>query len=108
MHAKQRQDNPDREYVFVNAAGNALTSNKVNEALAKICKACGVRYLSTHKERFWCCSKMYESMAETGIAEMDIQRAMNHRDIATTRHYNRTRQWGMSERADAAILKALN
>ena len=87
-----------------NGIKHPLTPNKVNEALQRFCKAAEVRYLSTHKMRFWCASQMYES----GIPESAIMYAMNHKDLSTTRHYNRSYTWGLSDTEKAAITAALN
>ena len=50
------------------------------------CEECGVRYLSSHKIRFYGITSLYEA----GVQEASIQRIAGHCSPEMTRHYNRT------------------
>ena len=60
-----------------------------------ICNTVGVTYRATHKLRFWCVSAMYEN----NIPESVIMKYAGHKDVNTTRHYNRSRLF-LSENDD--------
>ncbi|MCR4697058.1 MAG: site-specific integrase [Lachnospiraceae bacterium] len=78
----------DKFYVLNSAGENPITENNFNQHLKKYCEACGVTYLSSHKIRFYHCSRMYE----LGVDEKAIQSAMGHSDIGMTRHYDRRKE----------------
>ncbi|MCR4749642.1 MAG: site-specific integrase [Lachnospiraceae bacterium] len=82
-----KRDFPSDTYVFVNKTGNHLYPSKICDRLRDICSATGVTYRGTHKMRFWCVSAMYEK----NIPEHVIMKYAGHKDVSTTRHYNRSR-----------------
>lgn len=45
--------NPNSEYILLNSYGTTIKTNKFNENLKKYCLASGIRYLSSHKMRFY-------------------------------------------------------
>lgn len=87
MLKEVKRDFPSDKYVFVSSVGNHLYSSHVYDHLRAICQAAGVKYKATHKMRFWCVSAMYEN----NIPENVIMKYAGHRDVNTTRHYNRSR-----------------
>ena len=82
-----KRDFPSDTYVFVNKAGKNIYPSKVYDRMRDICNATGVTYRGTHKMRFWCVSAMYEK----NIPEHVIMKYAGHKDVNTTRHYNRSR-----------------
>lgn len=82
-----KADFPSERYVFVNGAENHLYPNKIYDHLRGLCQAVGVKYRATHKMRFWAVSAMYEA----NIPENVIMKYAGHKDVNTTRHYNRSR-----------------
>ena len=70
-----------------------ITINNYNEHLRKYCDACGIKYRSSHKIRFYNCSKMYEK----GVDEKKIQTDMGHSSLSMTRHYDRRKAKPMQE-----------
>ncbi len=77
----------DRFYVLNSAGNNPISENNFNSNLKKYCKKCGIPYYSSHKIRFYQCSRMYELQ----IDEKDIQAEMGHSTLEMTRHYDRRR-----------------
>ena len=77
----------DRFYVLNSAGNNPISENNFNSNLKKCCKKCGIPYYSSHKIRFYQCSRMYELQ----IDEKDIQAEMGHSTLEMTRHYDRRR-----------------
>ncbi|MCR5604385.1 MAG: site-specific integrase [Lachnospiraceae bacterium] len=80
---KQRKDNPFGEYIFM-YNGDAVKTNTVNHHLKRICEKVGVKYLSSHKIRFWSVVNMSK---EFNPAE--VQYMAGHLDPATTDHYRK-------------------
>jgi integrase len=73
------------EYILTNQAGTTIKTNKFNEYLKKYCEACGVRYLSSHKIRFYAVTEQ----AKVGTDLLTIQHYSGHRCKSTTLHYMR-------------------
>ena len=81
-----KEINGERKYVLQSNGGEMpITKNGFNEHLRKYCIECGITYRSSHKIRFYNCSKMYEM----GVDEKTIQEMMGHTTIQMTRHYDR-------------------
>ena len=81
---EQLIENPSGEFVFM-VNDHPLLSNIINRRLEKICKKAGVRYLSTHKIRYWAVTSMYEA----NVPEALIQYTAGHTNPSTTNHYKR-------------------
>ena len=74
------------EYIFANGNGiNPISTNKFNAKLEKVCRKVEVRYLSSHKIRFYMITRLYQG----NVPEMDIQYLAGHTDATMTRHYRR-------------------
>ena len=56
------------------------------EHLRQLCKTCGVKYLSSHKIRFYGATELYDA----GVKPEQIRRITGHTTLAMTEHYNRT------------------
>ncbi len=91
------------EYVFVNKAGNPLTSNKINEHIRKICKEAGVEYSPSHQLRFCAISMMYDR----NIDETTIMQMAGHLNRSTTQHYDQSRKF-LQKGVEDAVRAALN
>ncbi len=63
-----------------------ITLNRFNENLKKYCEEAGIRYLSSHKIRFFGATELFNA----GVDPEQIRRIMGHTNIAMTEHYNRT------------------
>ena len=62
--------------------------------LKSFCEGAGIRYLSSHKIRFYAVLQMYDM----GVDEKLIMALAGHSNVSTTRHYNRRlREINMSE-----------
>lgn len=73
------------DYILTNKAGTTVKTNKFNAYLKKYCEACGIRYLSSHKIRFYAVTEQ----AKAGIDLATIQRNSGHKCKSTTLHYIR-------------------
>ncbi len=81
-----RDINRDCEYIFANGKGvNPISTNKFNSKLEKTCKKVGVRYLSSHKIRFYMITKLYLAK----VPEEVIQYLAGHTNETMTKHYRR-------------------
>ena len=81
-----RKINGDKEYIFANKNGaNPISTNKFNAKLKRVCNKTGIRYLSSHKIRFYMITKLYIGNAP----EEDIQYLAGHTDASMTKHYRR-------------------
>ena len=80
---KQRRDNPFGEYVFM-YNGDAIKTNTVNKHLKRICERIDVKYLSSHKIRFWSVVNMSKVLDPA-----EVQYMAGHLDPATTDHYRK-------------------
>ncbi|MBO4846466.1 MAG: site-specific integrase [Lachnospiraceae bacterium] len=81
--------NPNSEFILVNKSGTTIKSNKFNDYLKKYCEACGIRYLSSHKIRFYAVTEQ----ARAGMDLLTIQQNSGHRCKTTTLHYMRLAQF---------------
>lgn len=83
---KELQQITGEQFYVLNSAGeNPITENNFNYHLKKYCEECGVPYLSSHKIRFYQCSRMYD----LNVDEKAIQSAMGHSSLGMTRYYDR-------------------
>lgn len=81
-----RRINDQSEYICAGVSGDmSISTNTFNRYLKRYCEEAGVRYLSSHKIRFYTVSKMYDEE----INENDIMYLAGHSNLSTTRHYNR-------------------
>lgn len=82
-----RNINGDKHYILNGRfTSNPITLNKFNEHLKKYCEKAGVRYLSSHKIRFFGATELFNA----GVSPEQIRRVMGHTSISMTEHYNRT------------------
>lgn len=79
--------NGAKKYILQSRGDMPISTNNYNEHLRSFCNECGITYRSSHKIRFYACSRMYE----LGLDETTIQKKMGHSSIAMTRHYNRSK-----------------
>ena len=75
--------NPKGTYLF-EPNGKVMNTDTFNKHLKKYCEACGVRYFSSHKIRFYNASTAYDGKNLTTISTL-----MGHSKVATTLHYLR-------------------
>lgn len=75
----------NKEYILINNGGTTIKTNKFNEHLKKYCTACGIRYLSSHKIRFYAVTEQ----AKAGMPLPSIQYNSGHRCKDTTLGYIR-------------------
>ncbi len=73
------------EFILTNKAGTTIKTNKFNKYLKKYCEACGIRYLSSHKIRFYAVTEQ----AKAGMDLSRIQYNSGHKCKSTTLHYMR-------------------
>ena len=76
------------EFILLNQKGTTIKTNKFNEHLKKYCTACGIRYLSSHKIRFYAVTEQ----AKLGKDILEIQYNSGHKNRETTEHYIRPNQ----------------
>ncbi|MCR4928506.1 MAG: site-specific integrase [Lachnospiraceae bacterium] len=70
-----KRNKRERKYVLQSNGGEMpITKNGFNEHLRKYCIECKITYRSSHKIRFYNCSKMYEM----GVDEKTIQEMMGN------------------------------
>ncbi len=77
--------NGDKEYILQSRGKMPISTNNFNDHLQKACEQCNIPYKSSHKIRFYACSRMYDM----GIDEKTIQLNMGHASLGMTRHYDR-------------------
>ena len=77
--------NGDKEYILQSKGKMPISTNNFNDHLREYCEKCGVEYKSSHKIRFYACSRMYD----LGYDEKTIQKNMGHSSLVMTRHYDR-------------------
>ncbi len=75
----------NKEYILINRGETTIKTNKFNEHLQKYCHACGIRYLSSHKIRFYAVTEQ----AKIGMDLATIQYRSGHKCKTTTLHYIR-------------------
>ena len=73
------------EYILINQAGTTIKTNKFNDYLKKYCEDCGIRYLSSHKIRFYAVTEQ----AKAGMDLATIQYNSGHKNKGTTLGYIR-------------------
>jgi integrase len=83
-----RKINGDKVFIIHGSQGAkfAISGDHFNAHLRTYCEAIGIRYLSSHKIRFYGVTALYKA----GIVETDIQRIAGQKNVLTTRHYNRS------------------
>ena len=64
--------------------GKLMTTDTFNRRIKKYCDACGIKYHSSHKIRFYACSSAYNG---DNIAQ--LSRSMGHSQVSTTMKYLR-------------------
>ena len=77
--------NGEKEYILQSKGKMPISTNNFNEHLRMYCEKCGIEYKSSHKIRFYACSRMYD----LGYDEKTIQKNMGHSSLGMTRHYDR-------------------
>ena len=77
--------NGDKDYILQSKGEMPISTNNFNDHLREYCEKCGVEYKSSHKIRFYACSRMYD----LGYDEKTIQKNMGHSSLVMTRHYDR-------------------
>lgn len=80
--------NPLGEDFVFQSNGKVLNVDAYNHCLKAITKRLGIKYLSSHKIRFWAVTNMFEN----GIDEKLIQKSSGHDNARMTRYYNRCRK----------------
>lgn len=85
--------NGDKQYVLQSEGNLPIATNAFNAHLKSYCNEAGITYRSSHKIRFYACSKMYEA----GLDERTIQTLMGHSSIEMTRHYDRRKKKILSD-----------
>ncbi len=82
-----RKINGNKKYILAaTKVDTPITLNRFNENLKKYCEEAGIRYLSSHKIRFFGATELFNA----GVDPEQIRRIMGHTNIAMTEHYNRT------------------
>ncbi len=82
------EKNPSGHHILLTGWGNCFYTNKFNLALKDICEKAGVRYMSSHKIRFWAISAQGRNTNDLGT----IMYNSGHRNKSTTLHYMRQNQ----------------
>ena len=86
-----RRRRPFGKLILESEAGTPLRTNRFNEKLKAYCQAAGIRYLSSHKIRFYAIT----AQTEAGMDLATIQYNSGHRSPQMTYHYMRPQ--GMAE-----------
>ena len=86
-----RHRRPFGKLILESERGTPLRTNRFNERLRKYCEAAGVRYLSSHKIRFYAIT----AQTEAGMDLATIQYNSGHKSPQMTYHYMRPQ--GMAE-----------
>ncbi len=83
-----RKINGDKKYILNSTCKGLMpiSTNRFNKNLKKFCEACGIRYLSSHKIRFYGATELFNA----GVDPEQIRRIMGHTTLTMTEHYNRT------------------
>ena len=79
---KAWQLNPHGEYIFM-SNGSFLHTNTVNRHLKYVTRRLKIKYMSSHKIRFWCVTSQFAHGADI----LTIQANAGHADKDTTLHY---------------------
>ncbi|MBO5565476.1 MAG: site-specific integrase [Lachnospiraceae bacterium] len=86
MLRRQRLETAFDDYIFMSkwhGERRPISADEFNNRLKKICKACGVRYLSSHKMRFFAIT----ALAKAAVPVAEIQRIAGHQSMGMTLHY---------------------
>ena len=97
-----RKLNGEKKYIL-NGSRNAqfsIACDHFNQFLKKICEEAGVRYLSSHKIRFYGITELYDA----GVEERTIQYIAGHKDPKMTRRYDRSQK---IKKMDASVLESV-
>lgn len=86
-----RHRRPFGKLILESERGTPLRTNRFNEKLRQYCEAAGIRYLSSHKIRFYAITEQ----ASSGMDLATIQYNSGHRSPQMTLHYLRPQ--GMAE-----------
>ena len=86
-----RHRRPFGKLILESENGTPLRTNRFNEKLRRYCEAAGVRYLSSHKIRFYAIT----AQTEAGMDLATIQYNSGHKSPQMTYHYMRPQ--GMAE-----------
>lgn len=86
-----RRRKPFSKLILESENGTPLRTNRFNEKLKTYCEAAGIRYLSSHKIRFYAITEQ----ASSGMDLATIQYNSGHRSPQMTLHYLRPQ--GMAE-----------
>ncbi len=86
-----RHRRPFGKLILESERGTPLRTNRFNEKLRQYCEAAGIRYLSSHKIRFYAITEQ----AASGMSLATIQYNSGHRSPQMTYHYMRPQ--GMAE-----------
>ncbi len=82
-----REINGKNKYILTgNHTDSPILANNFNLHLKHYCNEAGIRYLSSHKIRFFGATQLFNA----GVDPEQIRRIMGHTTIAMTEHYNRT------------------
>lgn len=86
-----RHRRPFGKLILESELGTPLRTNRFNEKLKKFCESAGIRYLSSHKIRFYAIT----AQTEAGMDLATIQYNSGHKSPQMTYHYMRPQ--GMAE-----------
>ena len=86
-----RRRRPFGHFILESERGTPFRTNRFNEKLRQYCAAAGVRYLSSHKIRFYAVT----AQAESGMSLAAIQYSAGHKSPQTTYGYMRAQ--GMAD-----------
>lgn len=86
-----RHRRPFGKLILESENGTPLRTNRFNERLKVYCQAAGIRYLSSHKIRFYAIT----AQTEAGMDLATIQYNSDHKSPQMTYHYMRPQ--GMTE-----------
>lgn len=81
-----RKINGNKKYILNSSGKMPISTNRFNGSLKSFCEKAGVRYLSSHKIRFYGATELFNA----GVDPEQIRRIMGHTTLAMTEHYNRT------------------
>ncbi|MBO4845389.1 MAG: tyrosine-type recombinase/integrase [Lachnospiraceae bacterium] len=91
--------NGDKKYILNSAGDLPIETSHFNDHLKIYCEACGIKYRSSHKFRFYGVSEAYSQ----GIEEAKIVSYANHSSVNMTRHYDRSKKLTLSHDEAEAV-----
>ena len=83
-----RKINGSKKYIL-NGKGDAkfsVPTNRFNAHIKQYCEACGIKYHSSHKFRFYGITRLYEN----NVDEESIRYTAGHTTLEMTRHYDKS------------------